>query len=454
MSKTKFIKIQEPNISNNILLIRLTYSDSVRKYFLSNLLHVTYDRDVSNVSKSILTIPAISNVITVAWAIGADVHVKELDKTYSESLEKVKSVMKRFYPKLSFSTNVNIERVVSNSFSNKGMGLLFSGGIDSLTSYIKHKDKKPFLMMVKGADIPFNEEKVWGKIKDKYEKFADKERIKICFINANMRQFINERRLNVEFGRHLTNLSWWAGFSHGMSLIGLCAPLTAIENIATILIASSDWQELALERALYPWGSNPLIDNKISWADVKVVHDGFELSRQKKIKMLSSWIKYSKYYPFMRVCYSQFHGFNCGKCEKCLRTICGLILEGIDPNKCGFKVDKNFFDIFKQRLIKGKFTVDEGEVFMWRDIQRHIPNSLSHNLYDSRKFFKWFKNFDISKSAKRRSIKVYSSLCLYWIYYKLPICIQSAIYNICCLASTPYRKLFLKWRKLSHAEND
>ncbi len=163
--KSKYIKIEEPRIlKNRLLLSKISYSGNIEKYFQQKVFRAEYDRDIQNVSASILQIPVFSNIITVAWAAGADIYVKELDRSYLESLNKIKLVMKRWYHKLSFSTNIHVEDLVSNKFSNRGYGLLFSGGIDSTASYIKHRNEKPNLIMIWGADILLAEEEFWRKV--------------------------------------------------------------------------------------------------------------------------------------------------------------------------------------------------------------------------------------------------------------------------------------------------
>lgn len=126
------IIVKEPKILNNkLLLFRSSYPKGIGKYFRFDNLVCHYDRKIDNIDASILQIPAIASIITVAWAIGADIYVKKLDETYLESLNKVKSVLKSWYPEFSFSTKIIVENVVSNRFSNNGYGLLFSGGIDA-----------------------------------------------------------------------------------------------------------------------------------------------------------------------------------------------------------------------------------------------------------------------------------------------------------------------------------
>jgi len=393
MKSRKIILKEFRILKNRLLLFPFYYSKNIQRFFWSNMYYVEYDKDIHEVCKSILYIPFISNIITVAWAIGADIYVKELDKNYLESLEEIKSVMTEWYPQLPFSTNIYVDNVVSNKFNNDEYGLLFSGGIDSTFSYYRNKDKKQNLIMIWGADIPLTEEKYWKNVKKKYEDWSEKENININFIKTNIATVLNINFLNSLFGRYLTDFNWWGSFQHSITLLGLCAPLT-VENIGTIMIASSYTREFN-----HPWVSHPLIDNKISFGDVRVIHNGHKLSRQQKIRfVLKKYIQNHEQFPPIRVCYKNFNYFNCNKCEKCSRTITGLVLENIDPNKFGFKINGNYFNTLKKQLVEGKFTFGEDEIFMWRDIQRHIPEIIDHNLYNSKDFFKWLKTFNFSRN--------------------------------------------------------
>ena len=428
MSKTKYIKIEKPKIlKNRILLSKLYLSRSLKKYFRSRFFFAEYDKDIQNVSTSILEIPVISNILPLAWAEGANIYVEELDKRYSESLNRIKLVMKGWYPKLSFSTDINVEEIVSNSSTSEGneLGLLFSGGIDSTSSYIRHKNKKPNLIMVWGADIPLDRKEFWMGVKKKYKKFANQENMKISFIKTNMRQFMNEKLLTIKFGSYLTASDWWGALHHGVGLLGLCAPIAVSEQIGTILIPSSHTRELFE----YRWGSHPLIDNQMSWANTKVIHDGYDLSRQEKIRyVLKDRIRNSKRYPPLRVCWSQFRDFNCGKCEKCSRTIAGLVLENIDPNKCGFNIESGFFNFLRQLFIEGKFSLSPGKVFLWKDIQRQIPKVMKHNLYGCKEFFTWFRGFNISRIETQENTTIVQRLLN--ISKKLPEPAQDVILQL------------------------
>jgi hypothetical protein len=395
-------------------MFQFSYSKELEKYFLSNKLYVEYDNDIQNVSRSILYIPAVSCLITIAGAMNAGFYVEELDRNFLESLRKIELIMKKCYPNIPFSIKIHIDRILNNSFSNNGYGLLFSGGIDSTVSYIRHRDKKPDLIMVWGLDIPLDEKDFWWKVRDTYENFAIRENVKIRFIKTNMRQCMNEALLSKESSRYCKGLSWWE-MVYSLPLLGLCAPIT-VERIGTILFASSETKEFSRPGGFHP----QLFVNRISWADVRVVLDAYEISRQEKIRyFLKNYITDHGNYPHLWVCWKSRHSLNCGKCEKCSRTITELILEGIDPNKCGFNINSNFFIFLKSNL--SRFIRDEVNVFMWKDIQQHIPQVIDHNLYDSKSFFEWFKTFDIQGNLRKRKINdTIKKLPLFYVYYKLP----------------------------------
>lgn len=420
MNIRKFIQINNLRVTKGcILSCRLSYSSQMRKYFSSDFVFAKYDANIESVSKSILAIPVVSSLIALAWATGADLFVDQLDKNFSESLQKVKTVMKNWHSYFSFSTNINVEKVITNRFQNaRNYGLLFSGGVDSTASYIRNKHRKPQLIMVWGQDIPLSERHHWKRVRSAYEAFARQENVKMHFIETNVRSFLNEGLLDAEFARFTISNSWWEDISHGITLIGLCAPLTIAEMISTILIAST----FSISSALtdFPHGSHPLIDNKLSWANVAVFHEGYELSRQDKMRVIKNFAITEQKYPLLRVCLSQFRDFNCGECEKCSRTIAGLILENLDPRKFGFRIGKDHLALIKRSINNKKLKMSPTAAFLWEDIQRHIPERGGNTIHNSDKFFDWLKDFDISSCKRKRGLRTTAFLILKNSYGRLP----------------------------------
>ncbi|MEG3225226.1 MAG: hypothetical protein BME94_06860, partial [Methanobacteriales archaeon Met13] len=218
------------------------------------------------------------------------------------------------------------------------------------------------------------------------EDFAKNNGVKNHFIKTNGREMINDPRIANEYG---IKDGWWGEVSHGIFFCGMSAPLTLLDGIGTIFIASSFPENNPKE----PWGSHPSIDNEIRWADTKIIHDAYELGRSEKIRQVLK--ENPDYLKHLRVCHSQFSKLNCGSCEKCLRTVTGLVLEDIDPNKCNFNIKPSIFDLIRIYIDKGFISIRKEN---WENIQDNIPPHMDENkLYDSKKFFKWLNKYDFSE---------------------------------------------------------
>lgn len=80
---------------------------------------------------------------------------------------------------------------------------------------------------------------------------------------------------------------------------------------------------------LGPWGSHPLLDPYFGTENLRIHHQGVAFSRLEKLKLLLDW-------PLaldrLRVCnHGQLYSaerLNCGRCEKCIRTMLELVALG------------------------------------------------------------------------------------------------------------------------------
>lgn len=405
-TESEAIKIISINVSNNKIMAKIYYPKSLKRYFLTNTFFAKYDSDIDleQADESILIIPFISMIAPIAWAIGVNLYVYKIDREYLNSLRTLKDVFKRFYHQFSCGNEIIAKEVILNKFHNKGVGLLFSSGVDSLSSYIRHKEERPELITVWGTDVPLYATRFFMKVREIVENFSAHEKLNVHFIKTNIYEGINihllENKVKIK--------DWWGKVSHGLMLISLCAPLT-IKRMGKILIASTHTKEFK-----EPWGSHPLIDENIKWADVRIIHDGYELSRFEKIKKYIA--KYPEYGSYLRVCYSQYSKYNCGRCEKCLRTIIALIIAGADPRAYNFDLRSDTFRYVKDCLIKGKFKFGKNELFMWRDIQKHIPEDIQLPDPEFKRFLQWFKTFDLSKCKTNKLWHLIWTIQYYFSY--------------------------------------
>jgi hypothetical protein len=384
------------------LSFKLSYSSGLGKYFKKDRLFLKYDKNIEDVAESILYIPAIANVAPVSWATGANLHVQELDETFIGSLRTIKDVMKDMYPDFSCAGDIHVGRIAKNHFGHKGAAQLFTSGIDSFATYARHRDEKPDLITM-GIYAPYSGS-LQRMIYREMERFAQKEEVALHRIEWDyMNDFFNQESLIADYGRHLSEASWWAAVQHGLGLLGICAPLTAICDVQKIYIASS--MSKGNSKAWWKsWGSHPRIDDNVAWADIRSIHDGVEWSRQEKIKYaIKPYIEKTGHYPALIVCNEPYRGdvLNCGRCEKCSRTIAGLTVEGIDPNLCGFHVDHRTFGRIKQKLLMRRLRFTHKQPNMWRDIQMDIPEAISGDLNGSRAFFEWLRTFDVPEDKRK-----------------------------------------------------
>jgi hypothetical protein len=416
------ISIDELKISNNRIYFPLHISRSLKPYLLNDNCYVQYDinLDLRQIDNSILYIPVIAAMTPIAWATGADINVPKLDAAYLRALTDVKDVFRDSYSNFSFSGDIYAGEAVTNRYGNKRVGMLFSGGVDSLTSYLRHRDKTPDLFSIWGVpDIPPFENKFWGRMWTEISEFADRNRLSAFQIKTDLYRNTNRELLRREFG-----LSWWGDVTAGLFMLGMCAPLTVTRDIGTVIIASSYTQDF--KKGL---GFHPSIDNSISWADVTVRHDGYDLSRQQKLHYLCR-NETMHNLSNLRVCWDSAGRTNCGSCEKCFRTIVGLIVEGADPNNCNFDINTKTLPYIRDCFYKGKIALSEGAEFMWRDIQKHIPERIDTDIYGSREFLTWLRGYDLSRYRINKLRKF--SWQLYHFYRNRRVTAPAIIRKIRC----------------------
>ena len=336
-----------------------TVSPEISKYFNRDQpFYIEYDTDVTAVPESILAVPLLANVMPIAWFAGFDVTVPVLDSTFSESLENLRNEFKIHFPDINPDVKLVATNLVSSVIEGDGTALLFSGGLDAFESLTRNLEKHLFLVSVLGADIDVDDKKRW----ENFKRFNSEQPVigseRICYVECNLRTFYT---YEVDL---LVNIGWWGKIQHGMALISLIAPLSILRGIKTVLIASSNTGEVS-----FGWGSTSETDEKVRWADMKVIHDGFHLRRTEKIQNIVDYSTRTGEFIKLRVCYSEIRtGYNCSRCAKCQRTMFGLILCGANPHDFGFDTPADFYDLLFKNFAPGA-VMTTGVAYEWRCLQ-------------------------------------------------------------------------------------
>jgi len=255
-----------------------------------------------------------------------------------------------------------------------------------------------------------------------YSKFANGKGLNISLVKTNATSVLYDRRIEHDFHDLLYDGTLRARLQHSLVLLPLAAPLS-IGRFDRLLIAAS--QDPTYPQHKRPWSGTPDADEKIIWADLRVKHHGY-IPRTKKITgAIKEHLKNEKL--SLQVCFKP--RTNCCICEKCYRTIAILVLAGIDPRDCGFDIDDNVFDRMKAFFENTKMPF-AGTDYRWTPIQKLIPDNMDYDLYGSKNFFKWFRNFDFKTTEK--NVRIYRK-----IYNKLP-------YGIAKILDIFYKKVGIR----------
>jgi hypothetical protein len=411
-ARRPLIRLEEMNVNGGEATFGVSLDDSLGRYFRDRTLRISYDVALDGVDSGVSVIPFVTAVLPVAWAIGADVELPVLDRNFLGSIEAVRKVMKSWYPRLPFSTSIRASTVRQTSLGVANReGLLYSGGLDSTASLIRHLDSRPVLILVLGTpDLPAGQAEFQRLFLDQAKPFVQRLGLTLHVVRSGMLEVINLESLNEDFGDALQG-SWWESIGHGMMLLGTCAPLTATDAIGTLRIAASRTTQFE-----EPWGSNPEVDEKLAWGGTAVIHDSHDISRQEKIdSLVAPFSKRTGISIPLRVCGStktkdrvERQTLNCGRCEKCVRTMVGLLAGGVDPRTCGFDMEHFSAQALQNNLDGGTMKLPKSVWDLWFDIQSSIkrrePTDEFVPMYGARPFFEWLRDYDIGKNLYRPSL--------------------------------------------------
>ncbi len=361
-----------------------------------------YDFDLSLLDNSIVSIPFVTSVIPIIWVSNTDYSIDSMDEDLYYALANIKNVFKLFYPSLSWSGNLVPKKLVKNSpvaSSEKKIGIMFSGGLDSVSASFNHLGVKQTLITLHGLDVPLNQPVMWKNVQIKVKEYAKKYGKENAFISTSYPTFINQQylaTLTPEIPR------WSAYTSQAMALTGLAAPIMVLKGLQHIYMPAT-----YTVNHPYPYGTHPMIESKIKYAGIRATHE-LPLNRLEKIQHLSSIAKQRGIYkPYIRVCWkNDITGGNCCNCEKCLRTINGILAVEENPMDFGFFVTLDQIAMRTKTYLADcqKGVSAKNPTSFWKVTQNYIKEKLAHGGYKhqssrARAYLKWFAYQDIPALA-------------------------------------------------------
>jgi hypothetical protein len=185
-----------------------------------------------------------------------------------------------------------------------GAAAFFTGGVDSFFTLLRRQGEIDMLVFVHGFDIPIGDEPARRTVAAPLRRAAEAFAKPLLEVETNLRDVSD---LYVPWEMY-----------HGAALASVA--LLLAPRWSRIFIAASDSY-----LTLVPWGSHPDLDPRWSTEAVEVIHDGCDASRVAKVARVA---ESDAALGALRVCWERPGAYNCGVCEKCLRTMVALRIAG------------------------------------------------------------------------------------------------------------------------------
>ncbi len=228
-------------------------------------------------------------------------------RLYQNSQQAMALMADRFEEAHAVKFKASLQRKSAAHPEKKACVVCFTGGVDSLFSAWTLRDQCQGLLYVHGFDIPQDNLDLFHKVLPRLQMLAADLGLPIYTLSTDLRLATDcygpwGKRA---FGSALASMAHLLPAHLG----GLVIPASYDLNICEVAGSMHDLDPL--------WSS----------AGSRVIHHGVETSRLDKIRQLAEWPLALKH---LRVCWKNpENAYNCGHCEKCLRTLILLEMAGL-----------------------------------------------------------------------------------------------------------------------------
>ena len=258
--------------------------------------------------------PWLACLIPVAVTIGEPLRIcRPVDQQLYDNIHKLMRIWKEWYPHLHI-VPIEADIIESRPYETPGKtALFFSGGVDSFHTLLRYEAEAETglhegiddLLLLWGFDIPIGNKYAFDHVARDVQHVASELGKEVVVVASNIRQ---TRFQQTYFTYH----------SHGSFLAA--AGLILEKRYDELIISHSD-----TGRYKDPWGSHQLTDPLHATADTRILQFGIEYDRLQETAYIA---QFPLALESLRVCWLSDSGGNCGKCEKCTRTMLTLELLG------------------------------------------------------------------------------------------------------------------------------
>ncbi|WP_231939642.1 hypothetical protein [Brevibacterium siliguriense] len=251
-------------------------------------------------------------IIGLILAIGSD-GVLEMDDAVSRRLiynsQAAQDILRTWYPKQLVAARLDVPQRPEDKTPRLDRTVsCFTGGVDSFDTLIRNESDIDALVYMHGFDIPLSRTDVREPTSAHLREVASFTGKQLIEGSTNIRRFLNRA------GK-------WPTLTHGAALSSI-GHLLSGQFGRQMIPASHTYSDT------FAWGSHPLLDHLWSSNRLSIVHDGAGSTRVDKTKRVA---KYPAAKEHLRVCWQNTGKYNCGVCDKCVRTMVALSLSGDLP---------------------------------------------------------------------------------------------------------------------------
>ena len=246
-------------------------------------------------------------MLPYAMRKAAPLHLKgSVDEELLRNLDAIQRVLHGWYSKRLSVVDVTADQTVTSAQSSE-RGAFFSGGVDSFYTLATAEPKLDAVIFVGGFDIPVEEPARVERAAHAVRAAAAEFGAKTMEVSTNLRSLTDP-------------VTSWGYEQHGASLAAVSYALRA--HLGAVRVASSYSDE-----DLHPWGSHPDLDPLWSSSAQSIHHDS---TVELRVEKVAGIMKYASAREGLRVCWMDTDEYNCGRCEKCVRTRVNLRATGND----------------------------------------------------------------------------------------------------------------------------
>lgn len=387
-------------VEKNVVSCSLLFQGEMSSYFLKDKLFIEYEDNMEDVPQSILAIPFVSCLAGLTWIADSQLWVDSLDKTFYRAFSRLKRAYQELHSDFPFGGELIPSVFAGNKATAGGGGiLLFGGGTDCQASFIRNESSIDTVLNIFGWLGDRNQDDpVERHDQEVTENFCSSVGKTPAHIRSNIFKALNLTEIDRRFQKKL-HAGYWYAFLHSMAFISMAIPLAWKKSLNRIIIASSFGKGVDKKTHGY-CASLITTDSEFCWAENgNTLHDGYELERQDKVRLIVDYQKKTGKKMFLQVC--SFNDHNCCICGKCFRTVVQIVAEGGDPRLFGFDIKGSLFDFYNSRALDIVHTWNyrKEQARYWKPTVERMKEN--YDAIQDKAFADWFMSFDFAKAEKQ-----------------------------------------------------